>query len=121
LVFGIPGVRGIEFGYGIGAADLRGSEHNDGFELAENGFVDTTTNRHGGVLGGITTGMPIVVKVGFKPTPSIAKLQRSISLDRQEEVELSVKGRHDPCIVPRAVPVVESAVALALLDLMLLG
>ncbi|NLG14003.1 MAG: chorismate synthase [Lentisphaerae bacterium] len=121
LVFGIPGVRGIEFGYGIGAADLRGSEHNDGFELAEDGSVRTTTNRHGGVLGGITTGMPIVVKVGFKPTPSIAKLQRSISLDRQEEVELSVKGRHDPCIVPRAVPVVESAVALALLDLMLLG
>ncbi|MDO4866742.1 MAG: chorismate synthase [Clostridia bacterium] len=117
-LFGIPAVRGVEFGLGFAAAELRGSAHNDAF-IVSGGRVVTETNRHGGVLGGITSGMPLVVRVAFKPTPSIALEQRSVSLSRGEAAPLAVSGRHDPCIVPRAVPVVEAAVACVLYDLLL--
>ncbi len=117
-LFGIPAVRGVEFGLGFAAAELKGSAHNDAF-IVNDGRVLTETNRHGGVLGGITSGMPLVVRAAFKPTPSIAREQRSVSLSRGEVAPLAVSGRHDPCIVPRAVPVVEAAVACALYDLLL--
>lgn len=118
-LFGIPAVKGVEFGSGFDAARLRGSENNDPFCI-ENGAVRTETNRHGGILGGISTGMPLLFRAAFKPTPSIARPQRSVSLSRMEERELCVRGRHDPCIVPRAVPCVEAAAALALADALLL-
>ena len=117
-LFGIPAVRGVEFGLGFEAARMTGSAHNDAFLMA-GGRVATETNRHGGALGGITSGMPIVVRAAFKPTPSIALRQRSVSLSRGTDAELEVRGRHDPCVVPRAVPVVEAAVACALFDMML--
>lgn len=116
-VFGIPAVRGIEFGAGFAAADMRGSVHNDPFCMV-NGAVRTVTNHAGGVLGGITTGMPLLFRVAFKPTPSIAREQDTVSLLNRENAKLSVHGRHDPCIVPRAVPVVEAAAAITLLDLL---
>lgn len=117
-IFGIPAVRGVEFGLGFAAADLRGSEHNDPFRM-DGDRVVTETNRHGGALGGITSGMPLVVRAAFKPTPSIARTQRSVSLSRGEDAPLEIRGRHDPCIVPRAVPCVEAAVACALYDMIL--
>lgn len=119
-LFGIPAVRGVEFGLGFAACDLRGSAHNDAFRM-ECGAVRTETNRCGGALGGITDGMPLVVRAAFKPTPSIALEQRSVSLSGLGDVPLSVRGRHDPCIVPRAVPCVESATACVLLDLLLMN
>lgn len=115
-VFAVPAVKGIEFGNGFGAAGLLGSENNDAFTY-ENGEVKTLTNNHGGILGGITSGMPIVFRAAVKPTPSISKEQRSVSLKRKEDVFLVVKGRHDPCIVKRAVPVIEAAAALAIYDI----
>ena len=117
-LFGIPAVRGVEFGAGFAAADLRGSGHNDAFHV-QNGAVVTETNRHGGALGGIASGMPLVVRAAFKPTPSIALEQGSVSLSRGEDVRLRVGGRHDPCVVPRAVPCVEAAVACVIFDLLL--
>ena len=117
-LFGIPAVRGVEFGLGFSASDLRGSQHNDAFRM-DGDRVITETNRHGGILGGITSGMPIVVRAAFKPTPSIAKPQRSVSLSRGRDVPLTIEGRHDPCIVPRAIPVVEAATACVLLDMLL--
>ena len=119
-LFGIPAVRGVEFGEGFRAADLRGSQHNDAFAV-ENGRVVTGTNRHAGILGGITSGMPIFCRVAFKPTPSIAKEQKTVDLQTMEQIPLVVAGRHDPCIVPRAVPVVEAVTALVLADMMLEG
>ena len=116
--FGIPAVRGVEFGMGFAAADITGSAHNDSFALRDNEVV-TETNRHGGILGGITTGMPVVARVAIKPTPSIAKSQQSVSLSRKETETLEIKGRHDPCIIPRAIPCVEAAMALVLLDLLI--
>jgi len=117
-VFSIPAVKGIEFGRGFDAARIRGSENNDEFYY-DGDEVRTRTNNHGGILGGITSGMPIVFKVAVKPTPSISIEQNSISYSKYENVKLKVKGRHDPCIVPRAVPCVEAAAALALFDSML--
>ena len=116
LMFSIPAVRGVEFGAGFAAARMRGSAHNDAF-VVENGRILTSSNRHAGVLGGITTGMPVVFRVAFKPTSSIAKPQRTVNLAEMREETLSVGGRHDPCVVPRAVPVVEAMAALALIDL----
>ena len=117
-LFGIPAVRGVEFGLGFEAARLRGSRHNDAYRM-EDGRVVTDTNRHGGALGGITTGMPVVVRAAFKPTPSIALHQQSVSLSRGEDALLQVKGRHDPCVVPRAVPVVEAVTACVIYDMLL--
>jgi len=118
ILFGIPAVKGIEFGNGFSSAGLLGSENNDEYIMLEN-TVRTHTNNHGGILGGITTGMPILFRVAFKPTSSISTEQRSISLSRREEVSLSVTGRHDPCIVPRAVACVEAAAAVAVYDALL--
>lgn len=118
VVFGIPAVRGVEFGAGFAAAALRGSEHNDAYCIRD-GRVATETNRHGGILGGITTGMPLIFRAAIKPTPSIARPQQSVSLEQMQEQTLTIQGRHDPCIVPRAVPVVEAAAALAVLDALL--
>ena len=115
-VFGIPAIKGIEFGAGFAAADMNGSEHNDPFYYDDTGAVRTTSNNHGGILGGITSGMPVVFRVAVKPTPSIAMEQDSVNLTTGKNVKLSVKGRHDPCIVPRAVPCVEAAAAVAILD-----
>ncbi len=115
MVFGIPAVKGLEFGRGFEAASLRGSENNDEFCIEE-GVIKTRTNNHGGILGGITSGMPIVFRTAFKPTPSIARPQKSVSLSKMEEGVLEIKGRHDPCIVIRAVPCVEAAAALSILD-----
>lgn len=117
MLFAIPAVKGVEFGAGFQAAELYGSENNDAFYYDEKGCVKTRTNRHGGSLGGISSGMPLTVRVAFKPTPSISKEQQTISLRKKETEQLQVTGRHDPCIVPRAVPVVEAAMAVALLDL----
>ena len=116
-VFGIPAVKGIEFGNGFESATLTGSQNNDEFCIKD-GKIQTLTNNCGGILGGITDGMPLVFRAAFKPTPSIAKEQRSVRLDTMEETVLSVPGRHDPCIVPRAVPRVEAAAALAIYDAM---
>lgn len=117
-LFGIPAVRGVEFGLGFAAAGLRGSAHNDPFRM-DGGRVVTSGNNHGGALGGITSGMPLAVRTAFKPTPSIALEQASVSLGRGEDAPLRVQGRHDPCIVPRAVPVVEAAVACVVLDMIM--
>lgn len=115
-IFGIPAIKGIEFGAGFAAADMNGSEHNDPFNYDDTGAIRTTSNNHGGILGGITSGMPVVFRVAVKPTPSIAMEQDSVDLTTGKNVKLSVKGRHDPCIVPRAVPCVEAAAAVAILD-----
>ena len=116
-IWGVPAVRGVEFGAGFAAASMRGSAHNDAYR-AQDGRIVTETNRHGGVLGGITTGMPIVVRVAIKPTASIAQEQDSVSISRNENETLAVRGRHDPCIVLRAVPCIEAAVAVVLYDLL---
>lgn len=115
LFFGIPAVKGVEFGAGFAATLLRGSQNNDAFYY-EGDTVKTRTNNHGGILGGITTGMPLIARLAFKPTPSIAKEQASVDLYRKENTTLRVKGRHDPCVVTRAVPIAEAAMALGLLD-----
>ena len=120
IVYGIPAVKGLNFGTGFAGAYMRGSENNDEY-IVEDGKVKTRRNFAGGILGGITNGMPLVFEVAIKPTPSIAKPQKSISLSRMEETELTVKGRHDPCIVPRAVPVVEAAAAVAIFDAVLMN
>ena len=120
IVFGIPAVKGLEFGNGFEAAALTGSENNDAFCIKD-GKVETVTNNCGGILGGITNGMPLIFRAAFKPTPSIAKEQKSIRLDTKEETTLIIPGRHDPCIVPRAVPVVEAAAAIAVYDAYLEG
>ena len=115
IVFGIPGVKGIEFGSGFAGAGQRGSENNDQFYM-DGKEVRTRTNNSGGILGGITSGMPVLFRAAFKATPSIGIEQESIRLSRAENTVLQVKGRHDPCIVPRAVPCVEAAAAIAIYD-----
>lgn len=118
-LFAIPAVKGVEFGEGFRSAAMYGSENNDAFYYDESGHVRTRTNHHGGSLGGLSSGMPLLFRAAFKPTPSIAREQESVSLSRHENSLLRITGRHDPCIVPRAVPCVEAAAAVALLDLML--
>lgn len=119
LIFGIPAVKGLEFGAGFEVANMTGSENNDEFYIDDRGAVATKTNNHGGILGGISSGMPITLKVAFKPTASIAREQNTIDYSNMTNGKLAVKGRHDPCIVPRAVPCVEAAVNLAILSHML--
>lgn len=118
IVFAVPAVKGIEFGAGFGVSALRGSENNDAY-IIKDGRISLATNNAGGILGGISDGMPLIFRAAVKPTPSIAKTQRSVSLSEMTERELSVSGRHDPCIAPRAVPVIEAAAAIALLDAVL--
>ena len=118
LTFGIPAVKGVEFGAGFAAAGMRGSEHNDPFTLKD-GQVVTSSNRAGGILRGITTGMPLRFRAAVKPTPSIAMPQHTLDLASGKETILQITGRHDPCIVPRAVPCVEAAAALAVTDALL--
>ena len=119
LVFGIPAVKGIEFGAGFDCSKLLGSQNNDEFYVNDAGHVLTKTNNHGGILGGISSGMPITLKVAFKATPSISKPQETIDYSSMKNEILNVKGRHDPCVVPRAVPCVEAAVNIAVLSDML--
>lgn len=118
-LFGIPAVKGLEFGSGFAGSTLRGSQNNDAFCVTGNGEIRTATNNHGGILGGITSGMPVVFRVAMKPTPSIAKEQQSVNLETKTEETLKIVGRHDPCIVPRAVPVVEAVTAITVLDMLL--
>jgi len=115
MMFNIPAVKGVEFGAGFRAASLRGTENNDQYAI-RNGKIITMSNNSGGVLGGISMGMPLIVRVAFKPTPSISKKQKTVDLIRMAETEIEITGRHDPCIVPRAVPVVESCLAFILAD-----
>lgn len=117
-LFGIPAVKGVEFGRGMSVAALRGSENNDPYRMSE-GKVAPQTNNAGGILGGISTGAPVVARLAVKPTPSIGIEQESVDLEHGEDAPLTVHGRHDPCIVPRAVPVAEAAMALALMDALL--
>ena len=111
-------VKGVEFGAGFAAAGLRGSENNDPFSV-ENGRIITTSNHCGGILGGITDGMPLTFRAAVKPTPSIARPQQSVNLKTGKIIPLTVTGRHDPCIVPRAVPCIEAAAAIAVYDALL--
>ena len=116
-LFTVPGVKGIEFGAGFGFASMRGSEANDPFVM-EGNTVRTLTNHAGGINGGITNGMPLVFRVAMRPTPSIGKQQQTVSLSAKTNETLTVEGRHDPCIVKRALPVIEAAAALAVCEIM---
>ena len=118
IVYGIPAVKGLEFGAGFIGSYLRGSENNDAY-IIKDGKILTQSNNAGGILGGITNGMPLVFQVAIKPTPSISKQQNSVSISKMAQQELVVQGRHDPCIVPRAVPVIEAAAAIAIYDAIL--
>lgn len=120
MLFGIPALKGVEFGAGFGAAKMMGSEHNDEYYYDEKSdSVQTKTNHAGGIIGGISTGAPILFKVAIKPTPSIGLLQNSVNLQTKQNEHLIIKGRHDPCIVPRAVPCVEAVAAIVTLDLIM--
>lgn len=118
ILFSIPAVKGVEFGEGFNITKMRGSKANDAFIIDEN-KIKTATNYNGGILGGITNGMPVVFRVAIKPTPSIGIQQQTVDFLKNQETTISVKGRHDPCIVPRAVPVIEAAAAIVILDLIL--
>ena len=118
IVFGIPAVKGIEFGIGFESARLLGSQNNDPF-YTDGERILTKTNNAGGILGGMTSGMPLIFRAAIKPTPSIGIEQDSVSLSKMQNVKITVGGRHDPCIVPRAVPVFEAAAAIAVFDMLL--
>ncbi|MDO4528497.1 MAG: chorismate synthase, partial [bacterium] len=117
-IFGIPAIKGIEFGSGFDGSRLTGSQNNDNF-ISENGKIKTATNNHGGILGGISSGMPIVFRCAVKPTPSIGMQQQSVNTETGVEENLVIGGRHDPCIVPRAVPCIEAAAAVVIADFLL--
>lgn len=118
ILFSIPAVKGVEFGEGFRMANLKGSQANDEYFMKED-QIETYTNHNGGILGGISNGNPIIFRTAFKPTPSIGKTQETVHLRKRENTTLQIQGRHDPCILPRAVPVVEAAAAIGLLDLIL--
>ncbi len=118
MLFDIPAVKGVEFGVGFEAARLKGSENNDSYVIRD-GEIEAVTNNAGGVLGGLSSGMPIVVRVAVKPTPSISKEQKTVDMLNMADTTIHVKGRHDSCIVPKAVPVVEASVAMVLVDQLL--
>lgn len=118
MMFAIPAVKGIEFGNGFECAKLSGSENNDAFYF-DGDTVKTKTNNCGGLLGGMTNGMPLIFRVAIKPTPSIGQEQETVDLEAKTNIKFTIKGRHDPCIIPRAVPVIEAAAAIAILDMML--
>jgi chorismate synthase len=118
MLFDVPAVKGVEFGAGFKAARLKGSENNDPYVIRD-GKIVTLTNNAGGILGGLSSGMPILVRTAIKPTPSISKKQKTVDLSKMKETLIRVKGRHDPCIVPKAVPVIESTVAIVVVDHML--
>ena len=119
MIFSVPAVKGIEFGAGFGIAKLTGYEANDEMYFDENGNIQSYTNNNGGIVGGISTGMPISFKVAIKPTPSISKAQKTVNLETKKSDILEVKGRHDPVIVPRAIVVLECATAIVILDRLL--
>ena len=116
LMFSVPAVKAVEFGDGFGFASLRGSQANDAFRM-EDGRIVTEKNHSGGINGGISNGMPVIFRCAIRPTPSIAQKQQTISLKAGKNAELEIHGRHDPCILPRAVPVIEAMTAIAILDL----
>jgi len=118
MIFSIPSVKGIEFGAGFNIAKMRGSSANDPYYIKEDQIL-SESNNNGGIIGGITNGMPIIFRAAIKPTPSISLLQKTVNIPSMENTELQIKGRHDPCIVPRILPVIEGAAALVVLDLML--
>ncbi|HUT17154.1 MAG TPA: chorismate synthase, partial [Acidobacteriota bacterium] len=117
-IFAVPAVKGVEFGKGFRAAQMKGSQNNDAYQI-EKGQVVSPTDNAGGVLGGLSSGMPLIMRVAIKPTPSIAKEQKTVDLRKMNNAALSVKGRHDPCIVPKAVPAIEAAIAITLADHMI--
>lgn len=116
-VFAVPAVKGIEFGVGFDGTTLRGSEYNDAYYYDKNGNVRTRTNHAGGICGGMATGMPVIFRVCVKPTPSISREQDTVDMNTHENVKIAIHGRHDPCIVPRAVSVIRAVTALALYEL----
>lgn len=118
LLFSIPAVKGVEFGEGFNISYMKGSEANDEMYIKDN-KIKTYTNNNGGIIGGITSGMPVIFRTAFKPTPSIGKTQRTVDIEKMENTQINISGRHDPCIVQRAIPVVEAVAALAVLDLFL--
>lgn len=118
-VFAVPAIKGIEFGAGFEGTDLYGSQYNDAYYYDENGNVRTKTNNAGGICGGMATGMPVIFKVAVKPTPSISLSQDTVNLNKKQNDKIQIKGRHDPCIVPRANVVIRAVTALAILDLMM--
>jgi len=119
MIFSVPATKGIEFGAGFGIAKMTGYEANDEMYFDENGNIKSYTNNNGGIVGGISTGMPISFKVAIKPTPSISKAQKTVNLETKKSDILEVKGRHDPVIVPRAIVVLECATAIVILDRLL--
>lgn len=121
LLFSIPGVKGVSFGAGFNIAEMSGKEANDEYYVNDSRKIGTKTNHNGGILGGLTTGMPVVFQVAFKPTPSIGLSQKTVNIKEHEPTVLKIEGRHDPCIVPRALVVVEAASAIVALDLLLEG